>query len=228
MYVTLEPCAHQGRQPPCADAILDGRHRAGGDRLRRPEREGERPRARGSCATAGVEVEFVDGAEADRGAAPQPGLPQARAHRPAAGRPQVGDHASTAARRPRGGDSQVDLRRREPRAGPPLARRGRRRRGRDRHRARRRPAADRPRGRTTLRQPARVVFDSEARLPLDSRARRDDRRGAARRRRRRRRRPPSASTALRDAGAEVIVLGGDRAARVAAGARASSGSRGIT
>src|SRR5215207_7885789 len=22
MYVTLEPCAHQGRQPPCSDAIL--------------------------------------------------------------------------------------------------------------------------------------------------------------------------------------------------------------
>ena len=23
MYVTLEPCCHQGRQPPCTDAILD-------------------------------------------------------------------------------------------------------------------------------------------------------------------------------------------------------------
>src|SRR6478735_7931781 len=23
MYVTLDPCAHQGRQPPCADAVLE-------------------------------------------------------------------------------------------------------------------------------------------------------------------------------------------------------------
>src|SRR3954470_21581 len=23
MYVTLEPCAHEGRQPPCVDALLD-------------------------------------------------------------------------------------------------------------------------------------------------------------------------------------------------------------
>ena len=51
---------------------------------------------------------------------------------------------------------------------PPLARRARRRRRRDRHRAGRRPAADRARSTACIRQPRRVVFDSEARLPLDS------------------------------------------------------------
>src|ERR1700709_230668 len=45
IYVTLEPCAHQGRQPPCEDAVLDagiGRVRLGG----------------------GVEAAFAAGAEA--------------------------------------------------------------------------------------------------------------------------------------------------------------------
>ena len=50
----------------------------------------------------------------------------------------------------------------------PLARRARRGRRRDRHRAGRRPAAHRARSTASLRQPRRVVFDSEGRLPLDS------------------------------------------------------------
>jgi diaminohydroxyphosphoribosylaminopyrimidine deaminase/5-amino-6-(5-phosphoribosylamino)uracil reductase len=60
MYVTLEPCAHHGRQPPCADAILAaGVARvviASDDPTTKAAGKGpERLRA------AGVEVKFVDG-----------------------------------------------------------------------------------------------------------------------------------------------------------------------
>ena len=37
LYVTLEPCAHHGRTPPCTDAIARRRDRAGRRRLARPE-----------------------------------------------------------------------------------------------------------------------------------------------------------------------------------------------
>ena len=52
MYVTLEPCAHQGRQPPCTDAILA----AGIARVviaSDDPTEKASGAARGSCATAG-------------------------------------------------------------------------------------------------------------------------------------------------------------------------------
>jgi diaminohydroxyphosphoribosylaminopyrimidine deaminase / 5-amino-6-(5-phosphoribosylamino)uracil reductase len=63
MYVTLEPCAHQGRQPPCVDAILDAgvaRVVVGSDD------PSEKASGRGPEAlrTAGVDVEFADGEEA--------------------------------------------------------------------------------------------------------------------------------------------------------------------
>jgi diaminohydroxyphosphoribosylaminopyrimidine deaminase/5-amino-6-(5-phosphoribosylamino)uracil reductase len=62
MYITLEPCAHQGTTPPCADAIVA----AGVERVvfaardPNPEAAGGEERLR----AGGVDVEFVDWLEA--------------------------------------------------------------------------------------------------------------------------------------------------------------------
>ena len=65
LYVTMEPCAHHGRTPPCVDAILA----AGVARVvagqPRPESGGCR-RARAARAQAGVEAELDDRFEARR------------------------------------------------------------------------------------------------------------------------------------------------------------------
>jgi len=63
MYVTLEPCAHQGRQPPCVEAILE----AGiGRVVIASEDPSEKAAGRGPgiLRDGGVEVNFVSGAEA--------------------------------------------------------------------------------------------------------------------------------------------------------------------
>lgn len=63
MYVTLEPCAHQGRQPPCTEAIL-------GAGIARVVIASEDPsekaagRGPGILRDGGVEVEFAAGEEA--------------------------------------------------------------------------------------------------------------------------------------------------------------------
>lgn len=63
MYVTLEPCAHHGRQPPCADAIVAagiGRVVIGCD----DPTEKASGRGPGTLRDDGIEVTYIDGAEA--------------------------------------------------------------------------------------------------------------------------------------------------------------------
>jgi diaminohydroxyphosphoribosylaminopyrimidine deaminase/5-amino-6-(5-phosphoribosylamino)uracil reductase len=63
MYVTLEPCAHQGRQPPCVEAVVE----AGiGRVVIASEDPSEKASGRGPgiLRDAGVEVVFAAGAEA--------------------------------------------------------------------------------------------------------------------------------------------------------------------
>jgi diaminohydroxyphosphoribosylaminopyrimidine deaminase / 5-amino-6-(5-phosphoribosylamino)uracil reductase len=63
MYVTLEPCAHRGRQPPCAEAIVEAgiaRVVVGSD----DPSERASGRGPGILRDEGIEVEFADGAEA--------------------------------------------------------------------------------------------------------------------------------------------------------------------
>jgi len=63
MYVTLEPCAHQGRQPPCTEAILEagiGRVVIASD----DPSEKAAGRGPGILRDGGVEVEFAAGEEA--------------------------------------------------------------------------------------------------------------------------------------------------------------------
>ncbi len=63
MYVTLEPCAHQGRQPPCVEAILAagiGRVVIASD----DPSEKASGRGPGILRDGGVEVEFATGEEA--------------------------------------------------------------------------------------------------------------------------------------------------------------------
>ncbi len=151
MYVTLEPCAHQGRQPPCVEAILE----AGIARVviaSDDPSEKAAGRGPGILRDGGVEVEFAAGEEATAARLlNQPFRKHARTGLPLVTLKlamSLDGQTATAARR-----LALDLRRAEPRAGPPLARRIRRDRRRHRHRPRRRPPPDRPPRRCALSRP---------------------------------------------------------------------------
>jgi diaminohydroxyphosphoribosylaminopyrimidine deaminase/5-amino-6-(5-phosphoribosylamino)uracil reductase len=73
MYVTLEPCAHQGRQPPCSEAVIEAD-------VARVVIASDDPTAKAAgkgpeqLRAAGIEVDFIgaersSGADADRGSA---------------------------------------------------------------------------------------------------------------------------------------------------------------
>jgi diaminohydroxyphosphoribosylaminopyrimidine deaminase/5-amino-6-(5-phosphoribosylamino)uracil reductase len=242
MYVTLEPCAHQGRQPPCVEAILE----AGiGRVVIASEDPSEKAAGRGPgiLRDGGVEVAFAAGAEAaaarllnqafrkhartglplvtlklamslDGQTSTAPGdspwisgeLSRALVHRWRAESDAIAVGIGTVL----ADDPLLTARTADPESGSPFAR-----------------IADQRTAAGTMRQSLRVVFDSQARLPLSSRLLRifdqspvlvvlsPDA-------------DPSRVTALRDAGAETLVAGGATDGDRIASALADLGRREIT
>jgi len=242
MYVTLEPCAHQGRQPPCVEAVLA----AGiGRVVIASEDPSEKAAGRGPgiLRDGGVEVDFGAGAEAasarllnqpfrkhartglplvtlklamslDGRTSTAPGdspwisgeLSRALVHRWRAESDAIAAGIGTVL----ADDPLLTARTADPESGSPFGR-----------------IADQKTAAPTTRQPLRVVFDSQARLPLGSQllatldqspllvvASPDA--------------DPSRLDALGAAGAEILVAGGATPGDRIAAALADLGRRGIT
>jgi diaminohydroxyphosphoribosylaminopyrimidine deaminase/5-amino-6-(5-phosphoribosylamino)uracil reductase len=223
MYVTLEPCGHEGRQPPCAPAIAE----AG---IGRVVYATEDPSAKTAgvgprlLRERGVEVVVAEGTEAEEARRLNPAF---RKHS-ITGKPlvtykcaaSIDGRTVTAAGQSKwisGEESRLLVHRWRAQSDAVAVGIGT-------------AIADDPqltaRGVGAERQPARVVFDSGARLPLDSAlvASADE--------------TPvyliaseasdaSAVEALRERGVEVLLLGGDGSARIPAGLLAL-GERDVT
>jgi diaminohydroxyphosphoribosylaminopyrimidine deaminase / 5-amino-6-(5-phosphoribosylamino)uracil reductase len=231
MYVTLEPCAHEGRQPPCVEALL-------GAGIARVVIASDDPsekasgRGPGILRDGGIEVEFAAGEEATAARLlNQPFRKHARTGLPLItlklamsldGRTAAapgdspwisGDQSRALVHRWRAESDAIAvgigtvladdplLTARPESSGAPWL-----------------PLAHRGRTGTDVRQPIRVIFDRQARLPLDSQLLRTLDQSpvlvvVA---------PDADAAAQRDAGAEVIVADGIEAAL------ADLGRRGIT
>jgi diaminohydroxyphosphoribosylaminopyrimidine deaminase / 5-amino-6-(5-phosphoribosylamino)uracil reductase len=238
MYLGLEPCAHQGRQPPCVEAILE----AGIGRVvvaSEDPTEKASGRGPGILRDGGVEVVFAAGAEAAAARLlNQPFRKHARTGLPfvtlklamtAAGKTTTppgqspwisGEQSRALVHRWRAESDAIAVGIGTVLADDPLL-------------TARAPAmgafvahgeTNAPSG---VRQPIRIVFDSEARLPLDSQLLHTLDRS-----------PvlvvtsadvdPERATALRDAGAEVIVAAGATSADRIHAALSDLGRREVT
>jgi diaminohydroxyphosphoribosylaminopyrimidine deaminase / 5-amino-6-(5-phosphoribosylamino)uracil reductase len=236
LYVTLEPCAHHGRQPPCTDALVAaavGRVVIGCD----DPSEKASGRGPGVLRDEGVEVVFADGAEATQARL----INQAFRKHARTGRPLVsfksaisldgrvateeggskwisGESSRALVHRWRAQVDAIAVGIGTALTDDPLL---------TSRPAESCAAASVPAGlRVGWRQPARVVFDSNARLPLDSALVASIAEAAlimiaspdA---------PPERTDALRRAGAALVVVDGSRPERVRS-ALAELGARGIT
>ena len=124
MYVTLEPCCHQGQTPPCTDAIVSAGIKRVVVASDDPDRRRRPAAGSASCATRASTSQVVDG-EVSHSARllNQPFRKHARTGRPLRD-VQVGDEPRRQGRDP-DRRLEVDLRRGEPQPRAPLARRGR-------------------------------------------------------------------------------------------------------
>jgi len=225
MYVSLEPCAHHGRQPPCTDAILAAgiaRVVIGCD----DPSEKAAGRGPGILRDEGVDVDFADGGEAAAARLlVQPFRKHARTGLPLVTLKSAvsldgftatstgdskwisGPESRALVHRWRADADAVAVGIGTALADDPLL-------------------TARDLGKAAARQPPRVVFDGAARLPVDSALVRSIDEAAlyvmagadA---------DPGRVDALRRAGAEVVLLNGDRGQRLLDGL-AELGRRGIT